>query len=612
MLSQIKLRKKNNNKSVKSKTSLNIDDYKESKSAIEDAKKYYLKYNAPPNNIFISQLKTKEINIILSNYNYNDISVAYGILKKYKYFEAISLSPEDPYNSNKNNNMRKKNEREPITVEEQYKINKDKKDQEIEKLNMLIKILSAIGKHLSLTPNLKTLFLNNINLDKKITNIAKGINENKSLEKLKINNCSISLGEYEKLLKGFFTHEQIQYLDLSKNNFKDEYGNFIGRVIGRHTYRRDQVIWLKSIRNEKPLKEDLNKGLLYINLSNNQLSKYSAECLTTALLLDQYIRSIILSNNNFEKDSCKKFIYMLRRNMTLLNVDLRNNPGYDDNIKFRLVIKMSKNIRHLYNQYKKNVYTPVEYEQLKNFIDPSFFNSDIPEDIVKQFTAQNEEMIRDFTLPSNANNNNNNKNNQYNLKQILINENINKDSNNNNIDNKNKTKNVKIDVNSNRENKRAQSSDKKINNLYKLSEDNNKNNNRFKNIFLSNKKYNKYKSVSIDKKKKNNNSQDVVKLFQENLLLKKKIIEFKAKEIQNKLGKNINTPENYDNNKLNNNFSIADELLDKLNNVMNSMKKDNKNNNNNKNINTTQKEKINDNINEKKGKFNNIDYTDII
>ena len=39
---------------------------------------------------------------------------------------------------------------------------------------------------------------------------------------------------------------------------------------------------------------------------------------------------------------------MLRRNTTLLNIDLRDYPGYDDNIKYRLVLKMSKNIKHLY------------------------------------------------------------------------------------------------------------------------------------------------------------------------------------------------------------------------------------------------------------------------
>ena len=93
-------------------------------------------------------------------------------------------------------------------------------------------------------------------------------------------------------------------------------------------------------------------------------------------------------------------------------------------------------------------------------------------------------------------------------------------------------------------------------------------------------------------------------------MLKKKIIEFKAKEIQNKLGKNIFIPDKYDNNSLNNNFNIADELLDKLNSVMYSMKKNGKNNNF-KNINVIKEEKNDDNLSDKLGKFNNIDYIDI-
>ena len=621
MISQIKLRKNNNNKSAKKKTSVNLAEHKEIKSAIEDAKKYYEKYYAIPNSLFISQLQTKKINIILSNYNYNDISVIYGILKKYQYFESISLSPEDP--DSKIKNTRKKNEREPITEGEQYKIDKEKRDKEIEKLNMLIRILSGIGKHLSITNKLKSLLLNNLNLDKKIANLAKGIIGNNSLEKLKINNCIISLGEYNQLLKGLYEHIKIQYLDLSNNNFEDRYGNIIGRIIARQTFKRDQTIWLKGIRNEKPLKEELDIGLISIDLSGNRLSKYSAECISTSLSLDQYIRYINLSNNEFDKDSCKKFIYMLRKNMTLLNVDLRNNPGYDDNIKFRLVIKMSKNIRHLYNQFKKNIYTPEEYEKLKKFIDPTFFNSEIPEDIIKQFNAQNEEMIKNFTFSNNTNSNtNNNTNNKYNLKQILVTENINKKNN----DNKNKTEKKNIEVNNinANENKRPQSSDKSYkreSNLDKLSEKNN-NKNKYNNIFLGNNgysKYNKHISLSIDNKKrnnhqKNNGNNNVEKLLHENLMLKKKIIEFKAKEIQNKLGKNIFIPEKYDNNSLNNNFNIADELLDKLNNVMYSMKKNGKNNNF-KNINAIKEEKNDekndDNLNDKLGKFNNIDYIDI-
>jgi hypothetical protein len=108
MISQIKLRKNNNNKSAKKKASVNLAEHKVIKSAIEDARKYYEKYYAVPNSLFISQLQTKKINIILSNYNYNDISVIYGILKKYQYFESISLSPEDPDNKIKNTKKKKK------------------------------------------------------------------------------------------------------------------------------------------------------------------------------------------------------------------------------------------------------------------------------------------------------------------------------------------------------------------------------------------------------------------------------------------------------------------------------------------------------------------------
>ena len=374
-------------------------------------------------------------------------------------------------------------------------------------------------------------------------------------------------------------------------------------MIGRHTYRRDQVIWLKSIRNEKPLKEDLNKGLLYINLSHNQLSKYSAECLTTALSLDQYIRSIILSNNKFEKDSCKKFIYMLRRNMTLLNVDLRNNPGYDDNIKFRLVIKMSKNIRHLYNQYQKGYYTKEEFDNFKNYIDTSFFNLDYPEEIIKYFNDHVHEISKEDLL--------------YDKKKSKGKKNLserNKKSNNSKI-NKNstfvsyssaknrKSKNLQINLSEDKYKSKPKDNMSLKYNLKEkklMKEKNNINiigNNFPKKSNLRNTKT----TMSGD----NNN-----KLLQENLFLKRKIIEFKAKDIQAKYGKNINLPKKFDNNNLRKGFNAADELLDKLNEVMKKMNADNiyNNINNINNINKNEEDMKQENIEVKKEKFNNIDY----
>ena len=303
---------------------------------------------------------------------------------------------------------------------------------------------------------------------------------------------------------------------------------------------------------------------------------------------------------------------MLRRNVTLLNIDLRYNPGYDDNIKYRLVLKMSKNIRHLYNLFQKKIFSLEEYTKFKKFIDISFFDIKFPEEIIKQSNYNNEEIINNLNLIINKDNKKN---------KLFPEE-------KNNIEKENskefKKENIPHSViNTNQKNK------KKINNLRytNLSEEKtNKNrilNSNNKKDDIQNKKFKQYNSLSIDKNIDK-------KILQENLLLKRKIIEFKAKEIQNKLGKNIIIPEKYDNNKLNNNFNEANELLDKLNYIMNSMKKDNQNNNiislNNIYIKKEEKEKINNDKNdlfenkdnksedddkEKEEKYNNIDYSGI-
>ena len=95
----------------------------------------------------------------------------------------------------------------------------------------------------------------------------------------------------------------------------------------------------------------------------------SAELIANALGTDQYLRAIYLNDNKIENPSCKKFIYMMRKNLCLLTIDLRNNPGYDEYIHSRLVMKMSKNIRYLYQQYKKGEYSEEEFENYKEFID---------------------------------------------------------------------------------------------------------------------------------------------------------------------------------------------------------------------------------------------------
>ena len=620
MLSSINLKNNKTSKSVRNKNLTKLNNNKEIHLAIEDAIKYYQIYYSNPNSIFLSQLKGNILNIYLSHYNLNDISVIVKILKKYKYFESIILAPSDPKKKSQKTTYTKY-KREPITEGEKNKKEKEEKTKEVEYINIINKIISGIGKHLSFSDKIKSLTINNFTFNQNLASyLSNGIIKNNSIQKLNINNCKITVEEYEIILKGLLNHEKIEYLNLSNNNFVDKYGNIIGRIISRQTYRRDQAIWLLGLRDERPSSNNYTLGLISINLNGNKLSSLSAEYITTSLSLDQYIRSITLANNCFDTKSCKKFIYMLRRNLTLVNIDLRGNPGYDENINYRLVLKMSKNIKYLYNQFNKNAYTFEEYEKYKSFIDISFYNSNIPEDILKKFIENNKIInINDINLMHNLNNKTD-KNNKLKKEENSKSE----KSKSREINSNSKTNNVShYSINDNSKNK-------KINNYVNLLEN----------------KYNRKTCLNYnikEKKSQNNNfirnnssslNKNINKnLLQENLLLKRKLLEFKAKEIQNKLGKNaISIPDKYDNNNLQNNFNIAEDLLDKLNNVMNSMKLNKKSNiisqknkildnkeeltKNNyieeNGVNEKKENKNEDEIKENENKFNNIDYLDII
>ena len=77
----------------------------------------------------------------------------------------------------------------------------------------------------------------------------------------------------------------------------------------------------------------------------------------------------------------------MRKNNTLLTVDLKDNPGYDEGIHGRIVMKMAKNIKVLYNKYVNEEYNEEEFQNYKTFIDESFFDVDIPQEIIDNYTS---------------------------------------------------------------------------------------------------------------------------------------------------------------------------------------------------------------------------------
>ena len=363
--------------------------------------KLYKNFFAQPNQFLLNQLKGENLSLILNNLSPTDILILNEIFNKYFIFKQIEILPYTSLKQEITNNKKNK------LIKDNIKENKEKQVKLKEKID---KLFIGISKHLTLSNNLISLSISNFELYSKYTLlISKGLSTNKSLKSLKISNCLIQLTSFETLIKSLFNHQNISNLDLSNNNLSDKFGNIISKLITKQAQRRDQIIWSYGLRNENP-PSNYKTGLISINLSGNKLSNESAECLIKVLSSDQYLRAVHLNNNKITNEFCKRFIYMMRKNMSLLTIDLRNNPGYDEYIHSRIVMKMAKNMRYLYQQYKKGEFSEEEFENFKEFIDASFFDVDIPQDIVEFYNNNLPETLED--------NNEKNNNNVNNIEQI--------------------------------------------------------------------------------------------------------------------------------------------------------------------------------------------------
>ena len=395
--------KKNNNKKLFKKEPKSL--------AFDYCKKLYQKNYSNPNPIVLNLLKDENLSIYLNNISSLDVTILNEILKKYNYFKQIEISP---FTSLKSESAIKKLK---LGNKDNIKENKEKLEKLRDKIN---KIMIGISKHLSKSNNIISLSIINLELySKYIELLTKAIINNKSLKELKISHCLIQLTCYEDLIKSLFNQSNLIYLDLSNNNFNDKYGSIISKLIIKQSQKRDQIIWSYGLRNEK-ITSNINMGLISINLSGNKLGNKSADYISKVLGLDQYIRAIYLNDNIIENNSCKKFIYMMRKNLCLLTIDLRGNPGYDEFIHSRLVMKMAKNMRYLYQQYKKGEFTEEEFENFKEFIDATFFDVDIPQEIVEFYNNNLPDNSEDNNIDDN-NINDNNVENMENKKLVMNN-----------------------------------------------------------------------------------------------------------------------------------------------------------------------------------------------
>ena len=438
------------NNNINTFSNKNLIDNNNNKFFYSDCIEYYKKLlnssSISSNPQITNQLKTNHLKLFLDNLNQKEIQILSKILQKYFYFNHITISS----NSNQN----------------------EKNTSTNQKLSLII---PSISKQISLNPNLITLTLKNLQFSEKnsIEILSSSLLSNTTLIGISFTKLKISLENYEILLKFLLTHKNIEYVDLSENNLNEKNSNLISRIIIRQTQRRDQIIWAFSLRNEKPINNDYMKGLISINLRNNNLTNDSCDSICNALIYDNYIRCIDLNNNKIGKDGCKKFIKLLRKNNTILTVDLRNNFGYDEIIHARIVMKMCKNLKILNNMFKEKKISEKEFFYFKDFVDWTFFNVEIPKEWEK---------LKDNNNNNDENYFDNNKNFNENENKIIENKKNKKENNNN--------KNERLISENNELKSQNALLKKEINLLKRNNNNNNRNNNNNKNENKNNKNLN--------------------------------------------------------------------------------------------------------------------------
>ena len=557
------LKYKNPKKNIKPKrplTSKNVHKKSPNILASEESKRIYQTQGTYPNSKFLKQLNTDKLEIYLNILNPADVSVISKILPKYSYFQQIILGafePKPAQSAIPRTNYYPQKKRSSKSLGKPAKKNKNN-IKESDRALFKQKIFNATEKNLINSKNILSLSLLSFKIDVNLSKIlSKGIFDNKSLQYLSINNCILTVEAFEILLKGVLSHEILRFLDLSNNKLTDNYCPMISRIIQRQAQRRDQIVWSYQLRNELPSDNNYKIGLISLNLHGNYLGSKSAKLLSSSLNNDQYIRYIDLSKNLFDNSACKLFVHMMRKNSTLLTVDLRDNLGYDEFINPRIVMKMSKNIKILYSQYQEGEYTEEEFEYLKGFIDISFFDVDIPQEIVQYYNN--------------------------NIQQTT--ENKTNDIKQNNIIKKNNSKNKDIN--------KLNDNSKKINNQIEQNNDDINNNEmeqeqeqEIDDIKNNNELNNKINNKNINEINNNNNKafQKNQKLIEENMKLKQEIMELKAKNFQNESSKE-KEKSNEEEKDLENYYNRANEIIDTLNAVMAKLQQHKDKNDNNININ---------------------------
>jgi len=164
------------------------------------------------------------------------------------------------------------------------------------------------------------------------------------LEVLRFSSCVFPGDKrFDRLATVLSLNQTLETLDFSDCGLTNRLTSSIRKIISGHAKRRDENIWLRDEQDRTS--ETSVKGLLQLVLAKNSFNDQFVSDVLPVLNYDQYLRAIDLSGNCIKVNGIINLIGWLCTARNVVNLDLRENPGYTDAIHKRLMRELVRNIK---------------------------------------------------------------------------------------------------------------------------------------------------------------------------------------------------------------------------------------------------------------------------
>lgn len=192
--------------------------------------------------------------------------------------------------------------------------------------------------------------------------------------------------DFELLFGAIGENNHLNLVDLSHNQLDDDAGRMIASIIGIHGRKRDEIMWVYSIRGDQPDEDPELKGICDLNVSYNQLGSRALRDMCGPLRHDTWLRvktfervndfdyflqNLNLRGNQIGEDGIFELKEILQTNNSIFAIDLRENPFFNPALSKEIVNKLAMNI---YSYKEKNMLvTNEDNEQGEN----QMYNNDM-------------------------------------------------------------------------------------------------------------------------------------------------------------------------------------------------------------------------------------------